>query len=77
LLEFSDFQGRGESYSNADMFAFLHPYNESLPYLYDTYDFDYCADAGYVFDENASSTRSTHDKLGTRDAAPLSHASPM
>jgi hypothetical protein len=29
------------------MFDFLDPYNDDLPYTYDTFSFDYCKDYGY------------------------------
>jgi hypothetical protein len=35
--------------TNADMYAFLDPWNADLPYVYDTLDFDYCVDQGYPF----------------------------
>jgi len=49
-LEFSNFLGNGDTYTNADFYTFTHPWNEDLPYVYDTYSFDYCTDAGYIFD---------------------------
>ena len=46
LLDFSNFLGRGETYSNSEFYEFMHPWNEELLYTYDTFDFDYCADQG-------------------------------
>lgn len=44
VLEFTDFQGKGESYTNAELYTFIHPYNAELPYAYDDYTYDYCYD---------------------------------
>jgi hypothetical protein len=44
VLEWSNFTGAGETYTNLEMFAFLNPWNDDLPYTYDSYDFDYCYD---------------------------------
>ena len=35
--------------TNADMLAYLHPWNDDLPYTYDTFDFDYCVEEGFTF----------------------------
>jgi hypothetical protein len=35
--------------TNADMYAYLDPWNDDLPYVYDTLDFDYCVEQGYTF----------------------------
>mmetsp|Transcript_8614 Transcript_8614/g.15249 ORF Transcript_8614/g.15249 Transcript_8614/m.15249 type:complete len:389 (+) Transcript_8614:217-1383(+) len=37
----------GRSFTNGEFYQFLHPYNEELPYMYDNYDMDYCAEQGY------------------------------
>lgn len=39
---FKNFLGKGESYSNAEFYDFIHPWNDDLPYIFDTYSFDYC-----------------------------------
>ena len=49
LINFTDFMGQGESYTNQAFLSFTHPWNDDLPYIYDTFDFDYCADVGYAF----------------------------
>lgn len=49
VLEFSDFLGQGETYTNKEFYDFIHPSNELLPYTYDTFDYDYCKDEGYDF----------------------------
>jgi hypothetical protein len=46
-LEWTDFIGDNETYTNIGMFDFLDPYNDDLPYTYDTFSFDYCKDYGY------------------------------
>ena len=66
-LEFSDFLGKGETYTNWDFYNLIHPWNESLPYVYDTYDFDYCSDEGYSFyslnGAQPTAKDTTHDPL--------------
>lgn len=47
LLEFTDFLNKGETYTNKQFYDFIHPWNEELPYTYDTFDYDYCVDVGY------------------------------
>lgn len=54
ILEFSNFLNKGETYTNADFYTFLHPWNEELPYIYDTYDFDYCIAEGYDFNDGVA-----------------------
>lgn len=44
VLPFTNLVGESESYTNSAMYDFIHPWNEDLPYVYDTYDFDYCMD---------------------------------
>jgi hypothetical protein len=39
---YSDFLNNGESYTNQEFYDFMHPNNADLPYVYDSYDFDYC-----------------------------------
>jgi hypothetical protein len=52
ILEFHSFVAN-ETYTNVEFFDFMHPWTESLPYVYDTFDFDYCADVGEAFDPYA------------------------
>jgi len=49
LLEFSDFLGTGDAYTNVEFFNFMHPWTDDLPYTYDTFDYDYCDEQGYPF----------------------------
>ena len=49
VLEFSNFLGEGETYTNQEFYDFMHPWNNDLPYTYDTWDFDYCEEQGYSF----------------------------
>lgn len=44
VLEFTNFQGQGETYTNAELYKFIHPWNDDLPYTYDAFDYDYCYD---------------------------------
>ncbi len=48
-LEFTDLLGKGETYTNREMYELIHPWNSELPYVYDSLDFDYCATNGYEF----------------------------
>jgi hypothetical protein len=56
VLEFSNFLDLDDEYTNADFYEFIHPWSEDLPYTYDTWDFDYCADAGFSFTATSSAT---------------------
>merc|ERR1712070_123722 len=47
LLPGGDFLDRGETYTNAQFYEFMNPYNEELPYLYDNFDWVYCDETGY------------------------------
>jgi len=41
-LPFGNFLGKGESYTNIEFYEFMNPWNDDLPYVYSTYDYDYC-----------------------------------
>ena len=70
-LEFSDFLGTGDTYTNAEFWEFMHPWTDSLPYTYDTFDFDYCDEQGYPFDTTESTTTTTLPMpTGTTDTLP-------
>lgn len=56
VIEFENFLNTGETYTNIAFYSFLHPENEELPYVYDEYTFDYCADYGYDFLDASSSS---------------------
>ena len=56
VLEFSNFLNEYEEYTNKDFYDFIHPWSDDLPYTYDTWDFDYCADQGFSFTATSSST---------------------
>ena len=47
MLEFGDFLGKGETYTNKQFYTFMNPWNEDLPYTYDTFDYDYCTENGF------------------------------
>ena len=47
VLDFSDFLGTGDTYTNAAFNTFIHPWTDDLPYVYDTYAFDYCTAQGF------------------------------
>lgn len=44
VLEWEDFLGTGDTYTNAELYTFIHPFNEDLPYAYDDFSYDYCYD---------------------------------
>mmetsp|Transcript_19693 Transcript_19693/g.17875 ORF Transcript_19693/g.17875 Transcript_19693/m.17875 type:complete len:530 (+) Transcript_19693:381-1970(+) len=50
VLEWSNFINNNEIYSNKDFYDFIHPWNEKLPYVYDTYSFSYCDSSTYPFE---------------------------
>jgi hypothetical protein len=54
VLEFSNFLGEEETYTNQEFYNFIHPWNNDLPYTYDTWDFDYCEEQGYSFSGESS-----------------------
>ena len=47
-----------QEYSNLlktkDFYNFIHPWSDDLPYTYDAWDFDYCADQGFSFTATSS-----------------------
>ncbi len=55
ILEFSNFVNKQETYTNQQFYDFIHPWNDDLPYTYDTFDYDYCSDAGLSFTDYTSS----------------------
>jgi hypothetical protein len=44
VLEFTNFINQDETYTNREFYNFIHPNNIDLPYVYDDYEFDYCAE---------------------------------
>lgn len=42
LSTFSNFTNQNENYTNSELYKFFFPLNDDLPYVFDTYDFDYC-----------------------------------
>ena len=55
VLEFTNFLNKNEEYTNIEFYDFIHPWSDDLPYTYDTWDFDYCADQGYSFTSDSES----------------------
>jgi len=41
-LPFGNFLSEGESYTNIEFYDFMSPWNDDLPYVFHTYDYDYC-----------------------------------
>ena len=54
VLEFGGFISDDDQYTNGEFYDFIHPWSDDLPYTYDTWDFDYCADVGYSFTGESS-----------------------
>jgi hypothetical protein len=49
VLEFTNFLGTGDTYTNVEFYKFINPWEETLPYIYDRYDYEYCAESGVDF----------------------------
>jgi len=75
VLEFTNFLGKGETYTNAEMYTFINPWNDDLPYTYDTFDFDYCQQDGYTFEPTDSAAKKI---INEKEAMKLiSYGTPM
>jgi len=59
-LEFGNFLNKNDHYTNSEFYTFVDPWNEDLPYIYDTYDFEYCETYA---DISFTSTSSTDPRL--------------
>jgi len=67
VLEFSNFLNQGETYTNSEFYTFLHPNNVELPYVYDSYTFDYCTTYGYDFLDGLSTKTAGNKKNKNND----------
>ena len=56
ILEFSGFISDNDEYTNQEFYDFIHPWTEELPYTYDSWNFDYCAEQGYSFTSDDTQT---------------------
>lgn len=36
-------------FTNRGFYEYIRPWNDDLPYIYHSYDFDYCSEQGYSF----------------------------
>ena len=36
-------------YTNAEFYAFMDPYNDDLPYLYDNFEWEHCSKLNFTF----------------------------
>jgi len=43
-MAFSNFLGMSETYTNSKLYDFADPWNDDLPYTYDSFGYDYCND---------------------------------
>ena len=50
VLPFTNFLGKGETYTNKEFYQFLHPNNDQLPYVYDSMEWSHCDDMGVSMD---------------------------
>jgi hypothetical protein len=48
VMDFSNFLGENETYTNLEFYEFMHPWTETLPYVYDTYEYTYCDTYGGI-----------------------------
>merc|ERR1711964_318452 len=48
VLPFVGLVSDGDTYTNKEFYTFTHPYNEDLPYVYDSFEWSHCAAQGYV-----------------------------
>lgn len=46
-LPFENFLGNDESYTNTEFYALMNPWNISLPYVYDSFNYHHCVEEGY------------------------------
>jgi hypothetical protein len=51
-LDFSGFLGKNDSYTVGSFYEFMHPWNDALPYTYDSFEYDYCDEVGMPFISN-------------------------
>lgn len=42
ILPYGNFLGDGKSYTNSEFYDFINPWSDDLPYVFDTYTYDYC-----------------------------------
>ena len=56
------------TFTNMEFFNWIHPMNDFLPYVFDTYQFSYCNDenGGYVGSDNHPTDEVIRDKQGMR-----------
>ena len=49
MIDFRNFLGKNESYTNKQFLLFMHPWNVNLPYTFDSFSYDYCLTEGVIF----------------------------
>jgi len=49
LMPFISFDGEESIMTNSEFYAFIHPSNEQVPYVYDSFDYSHCEEDGYIF----------------------------
>lgn len=47
VIRLFELAGQGDSLTNRGFYEFIRPWNDDLPYVYDSYDFAYCDEQGY------------------------------
>jgi len=68
LLPMGDFLGSGETYTNMEFYEFSAPWNDDLPYTYDTFfDWPACSEQGIDFFTSYSSYNSLYTDIVARN----------
>ena len=50
LIPFTNFLGKGETYTNHQFYDFMEPNNDELPYVYDSFEYEHCDAIGVSMD---------------------------
>ena len=56
LIPFTNFLGKGETYTNHQFYDFMEPNNDELPYVYDSFEYEHCDAIGVSMDVTVPST---------------------
>lgn len=71
---FSNFMDLNENYTNIELYTFVHPWNDDLPYVFDTYTYDYCGSYDTVnFYDGFSTSSLVYNGVSKPVSVPPSH----